>query len=166
MPASKKQETLTVQGTIFIWTRLPVTASVQLWAELAPVVLPAVMEVLINTPLVRVDGKWMMRDFDVREFTALPEALRKALKELPFARIMSIAKQALASVYVGNVRVADDFDKSLESETQFFELLVRALGLQYEGFIDVLGGLGVRLPGQAPSPSGDSSTSAGPSSAS
>lgn len=166
MPASKKQETLTVQGTLFIWNRIPVTASVQLWSELAPVIVPAVLEVFVNTPVAFIDGKLQVRPFDVRELTGLPDALRKALKELPFARLMSIAKQALAGTWVGNKSVAEDFDKHLDSEVQFFELLVRALWLQYEGFIDVLGGAGVRLRGRAASPSGDSSTSAGPSSAS
>lgn len=166
MPASKAQEVITAGGKQFLWNRLPVTASVQLWCELSPVILPAVVEVIINTPLAFVDGKLVLRSFDMRELTGLPDALRKALKELPYQRQMAIAQLALRDTMLGQNSVAKDFDKHLDDISHFYELLFRALWLQYEGFIGVLGGLGVRLPGLTPSPSADSSTSVGQSSTS
>lgn len=167
MPESKKQDFIEVGGRKYLWNRLPTTASVQLWNELSPVIVPTLMEVVINLPLVFIDGKPQMVNFATRELTGLPDALRKALKELPHERQMRIAGLALRDTMVGQSSVASDFDKHVDGTWEFYELLGKALWLQYGNFTSDPGGTGARLLGLWEKlGSKGSTTSAGPSSAS
>lgn len=167
MPESKKQDFIEVGGRKYLWNRLPTTASVQLWNELSPAIVPAVVEVIINSPVVFIQGKPQLVDFATRELTGLPDAMRKLLKELPHERQMAIAKLALRDTMVGQESVAKDFDKHVDGTWEFYELLGKALWLQYGNFTGVPGGIGARLLGLWQGlGSKDSTTSAGPSSAS
>lgn len=165
MPESKPQETITAGGKQYLWNRLPTSKSVELWTDICQALLPTVADAFICMPLVFTqEGGWRMESFRARELVGLPDALRKLLKELPYARLDAVFKRALAftSVMGINEPVVKDVDKYVPDEFAYFELLTRALLLQYASFISALAERGLHLPGRA-SKSEESATSAGPS---
>lgn len=161
------QTTITVGQKQFLWTRLPTTASTELFFELAPTLIPAIMECATLLPMEIVPGaeepiQW--QPFHARDMAGFPDALRKALRELPFARFQAIAGKALKHTSIGNKPLdTKAIDVHLSGTFQYLELVGKALWLQYGDFSDVLEGYGFRLRGQEPSESTELNTSAGPS---
>lgn len=166
------QVTIPLNGKQFVWNKLPTTPSTELFFDLSPALLPALVECATMMPFEFVPGEgFTMLPFRPRELTGLPEALRKALKELPFPRFQAIATRALRFTTVNNQPLVSSngvldqkaIDLSTGGTKDYLELVGRALALQYGDFYDALAELGLRLRGPEQSPSPESNTSAGQS---